>query len=117
MLNMVTVVDNNDLTRNKDKHNVMDVLINQVEKILSQCIHIKIITLYTLNILHVINCTPVKLKTVQLSHPYMATGKTIALTRWTFVCKVISRLLTTFNPRSKRLLISWLQSPSGDHYP
>ena len=56
--------------------------------------------------------------TVQLSHPYMATGKTIALTRWTFVCKVmsllfnmLSRLVITFLPRSKRLLISWLQSP------
>ena len=57
---------------------------------------------------------------VQLSHPYMTTGKTIALTRWTFVGKVISllfnmlsRLLITFPPRSKRLLISWLQSPSS----
>ena len=57
---------------------------------------------------------------VQLSHPYMITGKTIALTRWTFVGKVISlllnmlsRLVTTFLPRSKRLLISWLQSPSA----
>ena len=56
--------------------------------------------------------------TVQLSHPYMTTGKTIALTRWTFVGKVISllfnmlsRLVITFLPRSKRLLISWLQSP------
>ena len=56
--------------------------------------------------------------TVQLSHPYMATGKTIALTRWTFVGKVISllfdmlsRFVITFLPRSKRLLISWLQSP------
>ena len=55
---------------------------------------------------------------VQLSHPYMATGKTIALTRRTFVGKVIrllfntlSRLVITFLPRSKRLLISWLQSP------
>ena len=53
--------------------------------------------------------------TVQLSHPYMTTGKTIALTRWTFVGKVISllfnmlsRLVVTFLPRSKRLLISWL---------
>jgi len=46
---------------------------------------------------------------VQLSHPYMTTGKTIALTRWTFVDKVI----ITFFPRSKRLLISWLQSPSA----
>ena len=53
--------------------------------------------------------------TVQLSHPYMTTGKTIALTRWTFVGKVIyllfnmlSRLDITFLPRSKRLLISWL---------
>ena len=53
--------------------------------------------------------------TVQLSHPYMTTGKTIALTRWTFVGKVISllfnmlsRLVITFLPRSKRLLISWL---------
>ena len=55
---------------------------------------------------------------VQLSHPYMTTGKTIALTRRTFVDKVISllfntlsRLVITFLPRSKRLLISWLQSP------
>uniref|UniRef100_A0AC11DTP8 Uncharacterized protein n=1 Tax=Ovis aries TaxID=9940 RepID=A0AC11DTP8_SHEEP len=58
--------------------------------------------------------------TVQLSHPYMTTGKTIALTRWTLVGKVISmlfnmlsRLVITFLPRSKRLLISWLQSPSA----
>ena len=57
---------------------------------------------------------------VQLSHPYMTTGKTIALTRQTFVGKVISllfhmlsRLIITFLPRSKRLLISWLQSPSA----
>ena len=57
--------------------------------------------------------------TVQLSHPYMTTGKTIALTRWTFVDKVmsllfnmLSRLVITFLPRSKHLLISWLQSPS-----
>ena len=57
--------------------------------------------------------------TVQLSHPYMTTGKTIALTRWTFVGKVmsplfnmLSRLVITFLPRSKHLLISWLQSPS-----
>ena len=54
---------------------------------------------------------------VQLSHPYMTTGKTIALTRQTFVGKVmslffnISRLVITFLPRSKHLLISWLQSP------
>ena len=49
---------------------------------------------------------------VQLSHPYMTTGKTIALTRQTFVDKVmslLSRLVITFLPRSKRLLISWLQ--------
>ena len=58
--------------------------------------------------------------TVQLSHPYMTTGKTIALTRWTFVYKVTSllfnilfRLVITFFPRSKCLLISWLQSPSA----
>ena len=58
--------------------------------------------------------------TVQLSHPYMTTGKTIALTRQTFLGKVISlllnmlsRLVITFLPRSKRLLISWLQSPSA----
>ena len=58
--------------------------------------------------------------TVQLSHPYMTTGKTIALTRRTFVHKVmslllnmLSRLVITFLPRSKRLLISWLQSPSA----
>ena len=57
--------------------------------------------------------------TVQLSHPYMTTGKTISLTRWTFVGKVmsllfnmLSRLVITFLPRSKRLLISWLQSTS-----
>ena len=56
----------------------------------------------------------------QLSHPYMTTGKNIALTRWTFVGKVmslllnmLSRLVITFLPRSKRLLISWLQSPSA----
>ena len=58
--------------------------------------------------------------TVQLSHPCMTTGKTIALTRWTLVSKVISlllnilsRLVITFLPRSKCLLISWLQSPSA----
>ena len=56
---------------------------------------------------------------VQLSHPYMTTGKTIALTRWTFADKVsllwnmLSRLVITFLPRSKCLLISWLQSPSA----
>ena len=58
--------------------------------------------------------------TVQLSHPYMTNGKTIALTRWTLVGKVmslllnmLSRLIITFLPRSKHLLISWLQSPSA----
>ena len=58
--------------------------------------------------------------TVQLSHPYMTTGKTIALTRQTFVGKVmsllfnmLSRLVIIFLPRSKHLLISWLQSPSA----
>ena len=58
--------------------------------------------------------------TVQLPHPYMTTGKTIALTRWTFVGKIMSlllkmmsKLIITFLPRSKRLLISWLQSPSA----
>ena len=57
---------------------------------------------------------------VQLSHPYMTAGKTIVLTRWTFVGKVmsvlfnmLSRLVITFPPRSKYLLISWLQSPSA----
>ena len=57
---------------------------------------------------------------VQLSHPYMTTGKAIALTRWTFVGKVmsllfnmLSRLVITFLPRNKCLLISWLQSPSA----
>ena len=56
---------------------------------------------------------------VQLSYPYMTTGKTIALTRWTFVGKImsllfnmLSRLVITFLPRRKCLLISWLQSPS-----
>ena len=57
---------------------------------------------------------------VQLSHPFMTTGKTIALTRQIFVGKVVSllfnmlsRLVITFLPRNKRLLISWLQSPSA----
>ena len=57
---------------------------------------------------------------VQLSHQYMITGQTIALTRWTFVGKVmpllfnmLSKLVRTFLPRSKYLLISWLQSPSA----
>ena len=57
---------------------------------------------------------------VQLSHPYMTTGKTIALTRWTFVGKVmsllfnmLSKMVTAFLPRSKHLLTSWLQSPSA----
>ena len=57
--------------------------------------------------------------TVQLSHPYMTTGKTIALTRWTLVDKVmsllfnmLSRSVIIFLPRSRNLLISWLQSPS-----
>ena len=66
----------------------------------------------------VLQCSP--FFPVQLSHPYMTTGKTIALTRRTFVGKVmslifnmLSRLVTTFLPRSKRLLISWLQSPSA----
>ena len=56
----------------------------------------------------------------QLSHPYMTAGKTIALIRWTFVGKVmsllfnmLSRLVIAFLPRSKHLLISWLQSPSA----
>ena len=56
---------------------------------------------------------------VQLSHPYMTTGKTIALIKWTFVDKVVSllfnmlsRLVITFLPRNKHILISWLQSPS-----
>ena len=56
----------------------------------------------------------------QLSHPYMTTGKTIVLTRWTFVdkvmsllCNMLSGLVITFLPRSKHLLISWLQSPSA----
>ena len=57
---------------------------------------------------------------VQLSHPYMTTGKTITLTRWTFVDKVmsllfnmLSKLVIAFLPRNKRLLITWLQSPSA----
>ena len=57
---------------------------------------------------------------VQLSHPYMTTGKTIALIRWTFVGQImslpfnmLSQLAIAFLPRSKRLLISWLQSPSA----
>ena len=66
----------------------------------------------------IIQCSAVF--TVQLSHPYMTTEKTIALTRRTFVDKVmslllnmLSRLVITFLPRSKHLLISWLQSPSA----
>ena len=58
--------------------------------------------------------------TVQLSHPYVTTGKNTALTRWTFVGKalslllnMLSRVVITFLPRSKRLFISWLQSPSA----
>ena len=58
--------------------------------------------------------------TVQLSHPYMTTGETIALTKWTFVGKVmsllfnmLSRLIITFLPRSRHLLILWLKSPSA----
>ena len=57
---------------------------------------------------------------VQLSHPYMTAGKTIVLTIWTFVSKVmsllfnmLSRFVTAFPPRSKHLLISWLKSPSA----
>ena len=57
---------------------------------------------------------------VQLSHPYLTTGKTVALTRWTFISKAmslpfnaLSRFAMAFLPRSKRLLISWLQSPSA----
>ena len=57
---------------------------------------------------------------VQLSHPFMTTGKVIALTRWTFIIKglsllfdMLSRLVIAFLPRSKHLLISWLQSPSA----
>ena len=60
---------------------------------------------------------------VQLSHPYVTTGKTIALTRWTFVNKVmsllfdfLSRLVLTFLPRSKHLLISWLQSDTQNKW-
>ena len=66
----------------------------------------------------ILQCSPFFI--VQLSHPYMTTGKTIALTRRTFVGKVmsplfnmLSRLVITFLPRSKRLLILWLQSPSA----
>ena len=58
--------------------------------------------------------------TVQLSHPHMTPGKTVALTRWTFAgkvmslfCNILSRLIITYLPRSKRLLTSWLQSPSA----
>ena len=67
-----------------------------------------------------INSSALSLLHSQLSHPYMTTGKTTALTRRTFVGKVmslllnmLSRLVITFLPRSKRLLISWLQSPSA----
>ena len=67
-----------------------------------------------------INSSALSLLHVRLSHPYMTTGETIALTRRTFVGKVmsllfnmLSRLVITFLPRSKHLLISWLQSPSA----
>ena len=67
-----------------------------------------------------INSSALSFGLVQLSHPYMTTGKTIALTRWTFVSKVtslifnmLSRLVIIFLPRSKHLLISWLQPPSA----
>ena len=67
-----------------------------------------------------INSSALAFFAVKLSHPYTTAGKTIALTRWTFVGKVmsqlfkmLSRLVITFLPRSKRLLISWLQSPSA----
>ena len=67
-----------------------------------------------------INSSVLSFLMAQLSHPYMTTGKIIALTRWTFVGKVmsllfnmLSKLVITFLPRSKRLLISWLQSPSA----
>ena len=67
-----------------------------------------------------IHCSVLSFFIVQLSHPYMTTGKTIALTRWTFVGKVmsllfnmLSRLVIAFLPKSKHLLISWLQSPSS----
>ena len=65
-------------------------------------------------------CSSVLSFMVQLSHPYMTTGKTVALIRWTFVCKVmsllfnmLSRLVVAFLPGSKHLLVSWLQSPSA----
>ena len=67
-----------------------------------------------------INSSVLSFLIVQLSHPYMITGKTIALTRWTFVSKVLSllfnmlsRLVIAFLPRNKHLLISWLQSPTA----
>ena len=66
----------------------------------------------------ILQCSPFFI--VQLSHPYITTRKTTALTRWTFIGKVmsllynmLSRLIIAFLPRSKRLLISWLQSPSA----
>ena len=65
-------------------------------------------------------CLPGAFFTAQLSHPYMTTGKAIALTRWTFVGKVmsllfnlLSRLVIAFLPRNKHLLMAWLQSPSA----
>ena len=73
---------------------------------------------WTVNKASILQCSA--FFTVQLSHPYMTTGKTIALTRWTFVGKLmsllfnmLSRLVITFLPRSKRLLILWPQSPSA----
>ena len=68
---------------------------------------------------HSLKASVLQCSMVQLSHPYMTTGKIIALTRWTFVGQMISllfsrlsRFVITFLPRSKHLLISWLQSPS-----
>ena len=67
-----------------------------------------------------VRLSPLSFLYSQLSHPYMTTGKTIALTRQTFISKVMSlifnmpsRLVMAFLPRSKRLIISWLQSPSA----
>ena len=67
-----------------------------------------------------INSSVLSFLIVQLAHPYMTTGKTMTLTRWTTIGKImswlfnmLSRFVIAFLPRSKRLLISWLQSPSA----
>ena len=105
----------------KNQFEILNVLIFSEKWFLSYLVLLK--NIYWLIYMHsskasILRCSA--LFTVQLSHPYMTTGKTIALTRRTFVGKVmflllnmLSRLVITLLPRSKHILISWLQSPSA----